>query len=126
MIRALILASALGAVASGATAQEVIATATAAPNGGSPGYETAPSGPLRLSDHVDGADNIVRSGPCGGPALKPDGTPDRSPHGEVTVGAGTHGYRQAGGAVCVPLGDHAAATIAVDTEQINGRGGWRR
>ncbi len=126
MIRALILASVLGAVASGALAQEVIATAAADPNGGSPGTATAPSGLLRLSDHIDGADNIIRYGPCGGPALKPDGTPDRSPHGEVSVGAGTHGYRQAGGVVCVPLGDHAAATIAVDTEQINGRGGWRR
>jgi hypothetical protein len=126
MIRALILASVLSAVASGALAQEVIATAAVDPAGGLPGPVTPAAGVLRLSDHVDGADNIVRSGPCGGPAIKPDGTPDRSAHGEVSVGAGTHGYRQAGGVVCVPLGDHAAATIAVDTEQINGRSGWRR
>jgi len=126
MIRALLLASVLSGAASGALAQDVIATASVDPAGALSGPATPPAGVLRLSDHTDGAEDIVRSGPCGGPAVKPDGTPDRSPHGEVSVGAGTHGYRQAGGVVCVPLGDHAAATIAVDTEQINGRSGWRR
>ena len=109
------------AFAGSALAQEAIPTA-----GGSPIGAPIPTstGPLRLSDHHDDTgDDIVRSvGPCGAPA-KPDGKPDRSPHGEVFAGVGTHGYREGGGIVCLPIGDKAAVTVAVDAGRINDRGG---
>ena len=109
------------AMAGAAPAQEAIPTAGGSPTGGAPVPQS--SGPLRLPDHyADNGDNIVRSGsPCGAPP-KPDGTPDRAPHGEVFAGVGTHGYREGGGVVCVPLGDRAAVTVAVDAGRIDDRG----
>jgi hypothetical protein len=102
-------------------AQEAIPTATGALGEGAP---PAPeSGPLRLSDRIDEGPDVLRPvGPCGGPARKEDGKPDKSPHGEVWAGIGTHGYRDIGGVVCAPLVDNAAVSIAVDAGQINGWG----
>ena len=102
-------------------AQEAIPTASGAPGDGAP---PAPeSGPLRLSDRTDQGPDILRPvGPCGAPALKENGKPDRTPHGEVWAGVGTNGYRDIGGAVCAPLGDNAALSVAVDAGQINGWG----
>jgi hypothetical protein len=116
---AVVALAAAGAVA----AQEAIPTAANSPTGGAP-TPISSAGPLRLSDHRDyGGDDIVRSvGPCGAPP-KPDGTPDKSPHGEVYAGVGTHGYREGGGVVCVPIGDKAAVTVAVDAGRIGDRGG---
>jgi hypothetical protein len=109
------------AVGGSASAQEAIPTATGSPTGGAP--VPVSSGPLRLSDHIENGDNILRSvGPCGAPP-KPDGTPDKSPHGEVYAGVGTHGYREGGGVVCLPIGDKAAVTVAVDAGRIGDRGG---
>ncbi len=112
------------AAGSAVLAQEAIPTAGGSPVGGAP--IPASSGPLRLPDHrMDNGDDIVRSvGPCGAPP-KADGTPDRSPHGEVFAGVGTHGYREGGGIVCVPIGDKAAVTLAVDAGRIGDRGGRR-
>ncbi|HZK99512.1 MAG TPA: hypothetical protein VFC47_06400 [Caulobacteraceae bacterium] len=61
-------------------------------------------------------------GPCGstGPNARGDG-PDHKAHGEVTAGAGTRGYREAGAVVCQPIGDDAAVTIAIDAGRIGGR-----
>ena len=110
------------ALSGSAAAQEAIPTAIGSPTGGAP--VPAASGPIRLPDRLDtGGDDIVRSvGPCGAPP-KPDGKPDRSPHGEVFAGVGTHGYREGGGVVCVPIGDKAAVTLAVDAGRIGDRGG---
>ena len=118
------IAVAAMAAASAVVGQEAIPTAAGDPTGGAP--IPASTGPLRLSDHRDyGGDDIVRSvGPCGA-SPKPDGTPDRSPHGEVFAGVGTHGYREGGGVVCVPIGDKAAVTVAVDAGRVDGRGGRR-
>lgn len=111
----------VAAAPAGALAQEAIPTAA-----GGPGDDAPPapeSGPLRLSDRIDEGPDVLRPvGPCGGPARKEDGKPDRSPHGEVWAGIGTHGYRDIGGVVCAPLGDNAAVSIAVDAGQINGWG----
>ena len=109
-----------GLAAGGAAlAQEAISTAAGSPTGGAP--IPASTGPLRLPDHrIDTGDDILRSvGPCGAPP-KPDGKPDRAPHGEVFAGVGTHGYREGGGVVCVPIGDKAAVTVAVDAGRIGG------
>jgi hypothetical protein len=101
--------------------EEAIPTAMGAPGNGAP---PAPqSGPLRLSDRIDQGPDVLRPvGPCGGPAVKEDGKPDRSPHGEVWAGVGTRGYRDIGGVVCQPLGDNGALSIAVDAGQIDGWG----
>ena len=80
----------------------------------------------RNPEPFDYGDDIVRSiGPCGGPARTADGKIDKTPHGEVFAGFGTHGYREGGGVACMPLGEHSAAAIAVDVGRMNGRG-WRR
>ncbi len=93
-------------------AQEAIATAADAPLGGAPTPQ--PADAQDAHHHLAGGQDVVRSvNACGIPP-KDDGSPDKSPHGEVYAGVGTRGYREAGGVVCVPLGDHAAATIAID------------
>lgn len=119
LITGLAAASIAGAVGS-AAAQEVIPTAQGAPMGGAP--MAPPPGPVEIA-HPDllRADGIQRIGPCGG---LPDehGKPDKSAHGEVHASVGTGGYREAGGIVCVPIGDNFAATLAVDAGRYPG---WR-
>jgi hypothetical protein len=115
--------AAVGIAAAGSVvAQEAIPTAGGSPTAAAP--TPVSSGTLRLPDQrPDNGDDILRSvGPCGAPP-KPDGTPDKSPHGEVFAGVGTHGYREGGGVVCVPIGDKAAVTLAVDAGRIGDRGG---
>lgn len=115
------IVGAVAALAGPVFAQEAIPTAAGSPTGGAP--VPASTGPLRLPDRIDNGDDIVRSvGPCGAPP-KADGKPDRSPHGDVFAGVGTHGYREGGGVVCVPIGDKAAVTLAVDAGRIGDRGG---
>jgi hypothetical protein len=104
----------------GARAQEAIPTAANAPDGGAPSAAASGPGPILLSDrHSDFDDRgPIVIGPCGGVAKSVDGgppKPDKSPHGEVWGGIGTHGYREAGGAVCIPVGQSSAINIAVDT-----------
>jgi hypothetical protein len=99
-----------------ARAQEAIPTAASGADGGAPA--AAPGAPVMLSRARSGFDDRgpVTIGPCG-VARDIDGVPakpDKTPHGEVWAGVGTHGYRQAGGAVCIPVGDHAQVTLAVD------------
>ncbi|HLZ84487.1 MAG TPA: hypothetical protein VKQ54_13060 [Caulobacteraceae bacterium] len=102
-------------------AQEAIPTAPGAAGGDAP---PAPeSGPLRLSDRIDEGPDVLRPvGPCGGPARKEDGKLDKTPHGEVWAGIGTHGYREIGGVVCAPLGDNAAVSLAIDAGHLDGWG----
>ena len=79
--------------------------------------------PLTIPDHPLYDDRGPR-GPCGGQArIETDGSlkPDKKPHGVVFAGLGTRGYREAGGAVCQPLGDHGAVSIAVDLRKAPGR-----
>jgi hypothetical protein len=118
------LATAVGlailAAAPAAGAQEAIATAADAPLGGAPTPQPAP--PLDAQRRLPGGEDMIRNvNACGAPP-KEDGTKDKSPHGEVFAGVGNHGYREAGGVVCVPLGDHVAATIAIDAGRYPG---WR-
>jgi len=111
LVRGALLALALAAPAA---AQQAISTAQDAQLGGAP--PAPPPTPVNLPPHrLDSAQNIVRPvGPCGGLPNPDTGKPDKSPHGEVFAGVGTHGYREAGGAVCLPVGDHAAVNVAVD------------
>jgi hypothetical protein len=49
--------------------------------------------------------------------------PDRSPHGEAWVAAGSNGYREAGGVATVPVGNCSTLTVGFDQGQDNsGRG----
>jgi hypothetical protein len=99
--------------------QEAIPTAAGAPGDGAP--PTLESDPLRLNNWFDYGPGILRPvGPCGAPVRKADGAPDKSPHGQVWAGVGTQGYREIGGAVCAPIGDSGAVSVAVDAGQING------
>lgn len=112
-------------VASSAHAGEAIATAGGA--GALPAASAPTAAPILIPDHDAFDRDIQRAvGPCGGVAKTDGGKPDKTPHGEVFAGVGTRGYREAGGIVCLPMGDHAAATIAIDVGHVDGRSGWRR
>jgi len=130
MRTALLVAALAGALAaaSGAAAQEVIA---AGPRGAPPvaglagDPEDSPEaigewGRRVLAGEPTGPDAaraaaMRRGGPTG--CLQPGD--DRNPHGEVTVGAGTGGYREAGAVVTAPVGSCAQVTIAVDGARID-------
>ena len=121
MTRALpiaLIAAVAVCVAPAAMAQEAIPTAAGAPLPAS----AAGAPPIALPDTIDEDDaGPLPVGPCGAVGQVKDGQvqkPDRKPHGEVWAGVGTHGYREAGGVVCQPLGDHAAVTIAVDAAHL--------
>jgi len=119
MQRALPLILAAGLIVAGsASAQEAIPTASAAP----PPAPPPSAAPLWISEHADFDDaGPPLIGPCGAVGAVHDGVaekPDHNPHGEVFAGIGTSGYREVGGAICVPIGDHAAVSIAVDTARI--------
>ena len=45
-----------------------------------------------------------------------------APPPPLSAAVGTHGYREAGGVVCQPVGDHTAVTIGVDVGGYGGRG----
>jgi hypothetical protein len=110
MTRILPLVFCLSLIAgAGARGQEAISTAANSPDCGAAGAAAA-------RDFDDRGPIMV--GPCGGVAKSVDGgplKPDKNPHGEVWGGVGTHGYREAGGALCVPLGQNAQVSVAVDT-----------
>jgi hypothetical protein len=119
MRRALPLIIVAGLIASGPSwAQEAIATASNTP----PPAPTSSPAPLQLGGRDGFSDEgapIV--GPCGAVGAFHDGVaekPDKTPHGSISAGVGTHGYREVGGVVCMPVGDHAAVTVAVDVGRI--------
>jgi hypothetical protein len=113
----LVIGAAL-ALSFGAQAQEAIPTAANSPGGGAPAT-AASNGPIILGDKSSDRDDRgpVPIGPCGAPYKQTaDGQlkQDKGPHGEVFGGVGTHGYREAGGVVCVPIGQNSQVTVAVD------------
>ena len=117
MNRILPLIGAALIASSGAWAQEVIPTAANAPDGGAP--PAVSGGPINLADKTSHYDDRgpVPIGPCGAPYKQTaDGQlkQDKNPHGEVWGGVGTHGYRDAGGVVCLPLGQNGQVSVAVD------------
>lgn len=121
VIKSVGVAGVVLAWATGAMAQEAIATAARGSDGSVPA--TAAADTLRLNDHFDDGPGFLRpAGPCGGPRKTADGKTDKTPHGQVWAGVGTSGYREIGGVACMPLSDNAAVTIAVDAGHINGWG----
>ncbi|HTX50709.1 MAG TPA: hypothetical protein VME40_15105 [Caulobacteraceae bacterium] len=75
--------------------------------------------PLTRDDSADsfGAAPARVIGPCGPTQATPDGRPDATPHGEVSAGVGTDGYRQLSAVVCKPLGAAGSLTIGAGTTQ---------
>ena len=129
MHRALTLAVGLTLICGTASAQEAIDTAGGAQSHISPsaiGTANAegPMGPTY--DVVRDDFERPEMGPCGPVRHTADGKVDNSPRGQVEVGVGTGGYRHIAGAMCKPVGDHAAVSIAVSETQYQGRGGRRR
>ncbi len=98
--------------------QETIATASSAP----PPAPPLNAEPLSLGHHQGFSDEgAPLVGPCGAVGAVHDGVaekPDKNPHGFVSAGVGTNGYREVGGAVCVPVGDRVAVSIAFDAGRI--------
>ena len=112
---------ALLAPGSTAAAQQDVVTTAKGPPAPQP---LTPAESLDTPDRrLDGGDvQTVHIGPCTPYAAlaarraAEDGAriePDRSPHGEVEVAAGNHGYREAHAIVCHPIGDHGAVTISI-------------
>ncbi|HEX4197742.1 MAG TPA: hypothetical protein VHZ26_09885 [Caulobacteraceae bacterium] len=83
-----------------------------APAGPAAPPKTAPNGQVASVADAVSEEDVEDDGPVR----------DNRVHGEISVGAGTNGYRQVGGVATVPLGDTGQATIAVDSEQMK----WRR
>lgn len=127
----LVTLACLGALAgSAAWGQEAIPTA-AHSGAGAPPAPAATARPTLISDRDRDHDDRgpVPIGPCGLP-YRDDGhgglKQDKDIHGEVWGAIGTHGYREAGGAVCIPAGHNAEVNLAVDAGRIDSpRWNWR-
>jgi hypothetical protein len=68
---------------------------------------TKPNGQVSSVSDAAAAADVVDDGPVR----------DNRVHGEVTIGAGTNGYREVSAVATAPLGDAGQATIAVGSEQ---------
>lgn len=104
-----------------AAAGEVVTTAGA--TGQTPPQAASPAAPLSArTAQFPSLDNEATPFVDPRCAMVP---PDGKAHGEVWGGVGTHGYRDAGGAVTIPTGKCSSVSIAVDRVQ-GDLGGWRR
>jgi hypothetical protein len=116
----------LSLAATSAWSQETVTTASAA-DAHPPGPQAAPN-PLDDTVGRETTHNTeIVAGPCGPTVVNsddPDAKPDTRPHGEVTVGVGTGGYREIGGYVCKPLANGGA--VAIGVSQMQGPGWGRR
>jgi len=82
---------------------ETVSTATAA-DAHPPGVATPAPGPLNAPGNrfgAGGGDVLMTA--CGPERVNDQGVVENKPHGEISVGAGTSGYREVGGSVCQPL-----------------------
>ncbi len=129
MVRLIAIVAALTLAAGGfAFSQEAVPTAGGAGQRGAPDPSASGSpSPLDPPAQIVAADPGPLMGPCGptAPDKKNPDKPDHQAHGEVFAGVGTGGYREGGGVVCQPIGDHAAVTVGVDVEHYRG-GFWGR
>jgi hypothetical protein len=121
-MRRLTLVAILLCAAAPAWADGPIATTSAAEASAPQPNSAAP--PLPANAGVAPGAQQVAMGPCGPEKVKPDGTLETSPHGEVVAGVGTHGYRELGGAICQPVGQNGAVSLSIDDTQ--GDWGYRR
>lgn len=113
-LRALALAAPL-LFAAPAFADGPVATA-AGPQAAAP-QPRDPAPPLESAWPGDPLGAPVAMGPCGPEKVKPDGTLETRPHGEVEAGVGTAGYRHLAGEVCQPLKDGGAVDIGISADR---------
>ena len=98
-----------------ALADEPIATApTTGPAAPQPSAALPPLAPPKPDQDLRPP---LAMGPCGPEKVKADGSLETAPHGEVSVGAGSRGYREIGGAACQPIGQNGAVAISIDEAQ---------
>lgn len=96
------------------TAEAPIATASSA------------KAPLSTADQIDA---YLKSSPT---LAMEDGSEDavalfddRQPHGEISVGVGTHGYRSIYARTDLPVGETGRLSIAIENSRFDGRSGWQ-
>jgi hypothetical protein len=85
-----------------AAADETVATAAAA-DAHPPGVTAPAPAPLNLAADRPGAGGDVLMTACGPERVNDQGVVENKPHGEISVGGGTRGYREVGGTICQPL-----------------------
>ncbi|MGZ3376269.1 MAG: hypothetical protein ACXU8S_06700 [Phenylobacterium sp.] len=112
----LTLALALGLTwaAGPALAQEAIQTA----GGATPHVDAAAAAATQASDDAGARQTLDAAAAKADGKAPPPGScatakPDSKPHGEVWAGAGTRGYREAGGVVTQPLGSCGTLTLGI-------------
>jgi len=130
--------------ASAASAQEIVRTG---PEGSPPAAEAAPAPAPAAQDQEavrakaigDWAQRVLAGAPAADePGDKPGNGPqaaakgcnalpasDGKPHGEVWAGVGTHGYRDVGTAMTMPVGKCGSLSIAIDRSEGGGFYGRR-
>jgi len=117
MTRVLALAALAALLAGSAVAaDETVATATSA-DAHPPGAEAPPPPPLNANMRPrDGGGDVLMTA-CGPEPVDDRGVAAMNPHGEVSVGAGTRGYRDVGATVCQPLPGGAFVAITADSSR---------
>jgi hypothetical protein len=121
-MRRLTLAAMLLACAAPAWADGPVSTTSAAQASAPQPSDVPP--PLPANSAAMHGAQPVAMGPCGPEKVKPDGTLETAPHGEVVAGVGTRGYRELGGTICQPVGQNGAVSLSIDDTQ--GDWGYRR
>jgi hypothetical protein len=118
MFRVLALVAAATLLAgSSAFADETVTTAT--PSDAHPPGAGAPApGPLVPPPARRASEGDVLMTACGPEPVNADGVAAMTPHGQVSVGTGTHGYREVGGSVCQPLPGGAWVAVSADSSRI--------
>jgi hypothetical protein len=94
--------------------------ATAPAGGPAAPQPTTPPPPLPSPQAAAAQGQEVALGPCGPEKVKPDGSLDTAPHGEVEAGVGTGGYRHLAGSICLPTGQDSAVAASVSETQSDG------
>jgi hypothetical protein len=99
-----------------AMADETVVTATSA-DAHPPAVE-APPGPLAGPGATRSGGGDVLMTRCGPEPVNDKGVAAMNPHGEVSVGVGTRGYREVGGSVCQPLPGGAWIAVSGGSSRI--------
>jgi len=101
-----------------AFADETVATATSA-DAHPPGVAAPAPGPLNAAtdrSRAGGGDVLMTA--CGPEPVNENGVAAMRPHGELSVGVGTRGYREVGGSVCQPLPGGAFVAVTAGSSRI--------
>ncbi len=128
MTRVLALAAVAALMAWGtASADETVSTAASADAHPPAPVLTRAQATTPTSLNQDGGRSgeggSVRMTACGPEGVDSAGVAENRPHGEISVGAGTRGYREVGGSVCQPLAGGGFVAISGGQSQSQVRWG---